>query len=84
VTGIPLERARMMIDVAKLLEALHRACWKHGMVQPDRMRHVVNPDGSHTIALTLAKADVKWAAPKHLERPAWGASTPEGAGGRKK
>jgi hypothetical protein len=36
-------------------DALRRTLWKHGMVRPELLRHTVNPDGSHTITLTLAR-----------------------------
>lgn len=74
----------MLVDVARLFEAMQRLAWKHGMVKPELLRHTVNADGSHTITLTLEARDVKWAPPKHLARPGLGASTPEGADGKKR
>jgi hypothetical protein len=54
------------------------------MVQPEKMRHVVNADGSHTVRLKLEAEHVEHVQPKHLTRPAWGASTPERADGKKR
>jgi hypothetical protein len=74
-------------QVAAVLIGRHpeqTTAWKHGMVQPERMRHVVNGDCSHTITLTLEAEHVEYVPPKHLTRPAWGASTPEGADGKKR
>jgi hypothetical protein len=74
----------MLVDVARLFEALQRVAWKHGMVRPELFKHTVHEDGSHTISLTLAANDVRWERPKHLERPGFGASTPAGADGKKR
>jgi hypothetical protein len=73
----------MLVHVAKLLEALHRTLWRHGMVQPERLKHDVHEDGSHTISLTLRASEVEWEAPRHLQRPGLGPSTPPGGDGKK-
>jgi hypothetical protein len=78
------QAAHMLVDVAKLFEAMKRLAWRHGMVRPELLRHVVNPDGSHTITLHLDARDVEYTPPKHLERPSWGASTPEGTDGKQR
>ena len=73
----------MIVDVARLFEAIGRLCWKHGMVRPELLKHVVHEDGSHTITLTLDARVVRWEPPKHLARPSLGASTPGGTDGKK-
>jgi hypothetical protein len=72
------------VDIRRLFDALQRTAWKHGMVEPERMRHIVNDDGTHTIVLALQASEVHYERPKHLERPSWGASTPEGADGNQR
>ena len=72
----------MLVHVAKLIDALHRTLWRHGMVQPERLKHEVHEDGSHTITLTLRANEVEWTPPKHLAHPGFGASTPDGGGGK--
>jgi hypothetical protein len=73
----------VLVSVTQLFEAFQRIAWKHGMVQPDRLQHVVHEDGLHTITLTLGPGDVGWTAPKHLTRPGFGASRPTGGEGKK-
>jgi hypothetical protein len=72
------------VNVTKLLDALHRTLWRHGMVRPELLKHTVNADGAHTITLTLAASDVEWTTPRHFQRPGLGASTPDGGNGQKR
>jgi hypothetical protein len=60
------ETRGVIVDVARLLDALGRMLWKHGMVRPELLKHTVHEDGSHTISLTLSKDDVKWTPPKTI------------------
>jgi hypothetical protein len=48
----------MRIDLNRLLEALHRTLWKHGMVRPDRLRHSVDAQGDHHVALTFHAEEI--------------------------
>jgi hypothetical protein len=73
----------MFVDVARLLDALSRTLWRYGMVKPERLKHVVDADGNHTITLTLHRDEVQWSPRQRLKRPGFGASTPAGADGRK-
>jgi hypothetical protein len=74
----------MLVDVKKLLEAIGRTTWKHGLVKLERVKHTVDANGDHTITIVLHRDEAEWAPPAHLSRPSWGGSTPDGTGGTKK
>src|ERR1019366_7543161 len=39
----------MMVDIAALYRSIGRLTWRSGVVQPERLKHRVLPDGSHRI-----------------------------------
>jgi hypothetical protein len=54
----------MLVDVVRLFAAIKRLTWKHGVVVPERVKHVVEQDGSHRIELTLQANEVEYEPPK--------------------
>jgi hypothetical protein len=66
----------MMVDIAALYRSIGRLTWRAGVVQPERLKHRVLPDGSHRIELYLRADEVRWSPPKYLTASSMGATTP--------
>jgi hypothetical protein len=64
------------VDIKRLFESFGRIAWKHGMVSPSRLRHVVEPDGAHRIELRLEASEVVYQAATNARPASWGATTP--------
>lgn len=69
----------MIVNIKKLLDAIHKTMWKQGHVHPEDLKHVVNPDGSHTFTLTVKREDAVWEETKgnpNASYPGVGWNTP--------
>jgi hypothetical protein len=66
----------MGVDVVRLVEALKRVAWQHGLVRTELLRHRIQEDGSHRIELVLQSADIACEPSKHASVPP-GFATPE-------
>lgn len=62
------------VDALRLRDALQRAAWRLGMVQPELVVHTVLPDGSHSFTLVLPAENVVYTPP--AQRPGLNKETP--------
>jgi hypothetical protein len=54
----------MRVDVVRLFDAIKRVTWRYGVIKPERVRHEIGADGSHTITVKLFAEDVEYAPPR--------------------
>jgi hypothetical protein len=67
----------MFVNVRRIFEAIRKVTWKHGVVEPERVRHVVSPEGDHTISMTLHANEVEYTPTEYRQPISWGATTPD-------
>jgi hypothetical protein len=70
----------MLVDVKRLYDAIKKVTWKHGLFVPERVKHVVSPEGDHTISMTLHANEVEYTPPEYRQPQTWGATTPDATG----
>jgi hypothetical protein len=59
----------MLIHVNRLLDSLHRALWRNGVVIPERLQHRVDEHGDHHFALTIKATEAEYEPPKRRPGP---------------
>jgi len=56
-----------MVNVKALIASIERIAWKAGT--HEKVQHVVEPDGTHRIIVTVPKALAEWEPPHELTGP---------------
>lgn len=58
-----------MVNVKQLIASIGRIAWKAGVVQGPGVRHVVEPDGSHTVTVRVPANLAEWTKPQEMAGP---------------